>query len=102
MQKPSSGQPPRRKRAPVPAVPVEIDRRETFGYVEVLHSDGRKTRYRTFGNFDRSPLTPEERHERQRLRRARKRAKRANGTRVRQLLAQHGVDPAAIRFCWRD
>jgi hypothetical protein len=80
---------------------VELDRIQTFGHVEILRSDGRRTRYPTFGSRHHKKLSPGERAARRRQRRGRKRAQRAKVTRVRALLRRHGIDPGAVRFCWR-
>jgi hypothetical protein len=78
---------------------VEIDRFETETYVEVLWSNGRKIRFFTFG--DRRTLSADERAQLRRRHRAARTARRANGDRRKALMAQHGIDPANIKFSWQ-
>ena len=77
---------------------VALDRTETRAYCDVLWSNGRKVRVRTFGELDDRQVSTEERAERVRVKRARKIARRAKGRGLKAKLAQHGITPRGIKF----
>jgi hypothetical protein len=82
------------------AHPVELHRVETGAWREILWSNGHRIRFNTFAHYDAKPLGPAERTVRRRRKRLRKRERRANGRRLKQQLADHGLTAATIRFSW--
>ena len=79
--------------------PVELERVETPAYKEILWSNGRRVRFRSFRKLN-EPAGDETKRARQRLNRARRIARRAVGERRKALLKQHGLDPRSLRFSW--
>jgi hypothetical protein len=86
------------KSQPTEVFPAEIDRFETQAYIEVLRSNGRKVRVRTFGELGHRLGTPDQRAAKRRRLRKMRMARRANGESRKALMQLHGVDPANIRF----
>jgi hypothetical protein len=87
-----------KERTAAPPQAVELDRTQTRAHIDVLWSNGRKVRIRTFGELDHRPLDPQERAARRRAKRARKVARAAKGNALKARMQQHGLQPRAIRF----